>query len=119
MDLTDWYGRALGAKLNRSKSEAQLFGLWDRVAGPSEVGADGGAVSGQKAETQSGDMVEMGRSCRGVLQKNGQRSMSQRCCVTFMGRQSWRKQSLQETKGRFHPQWKWSRTQWGLIQAKA
>ncbi|KAL0150101.1 hypothetical protein M9458_054528, partial [Cirrhinus mrigala] len=30
MDLTDWYGRASGAKLNRSKSEAQLFGPWDR-----------------------------------------------------------------------------------------
>ncbi len=29
MDLTDWYGRASGAKLNRSKSEAQLFGPWE------------------------------------------------------------------------------------------
>ncbi|KAF4079370.1 hypothetical protein AMELA_G00177250, partial [Ameiurus melas] len=31
MDLTDWYGRASGAKLNRSKSEAQLFGPWGNV----------------------------------------------------------------------------------------
>ncbi|RXN13427.1 reverse transcriptase [Labeo rohita] len=31
LDLTDWYGRASGAKLNRNKSEAQLFGPWDRV----------------------------------------------------------------------------------------
>jgi len=31
MDLTDWYGRASGAKLNRSKSEAQLFGPWGDV----------------------------------------------------------------------------------------
>ncbi|KAL0150090.1 hypothetical protein M9458_054517 [Cirrhinus mrigala] len=31
MDLTDWYGRASGAKLNRNKSEAQLFGPWDGV----------------------------------------------------------------------------------------
>ncbi len=31
MDLTDWYGQASGAKLNRSKSEAQLFGPWERV----------------------------------------------------------------------------------------
>jgi exonuclease III len=31
MDLTDWYGRASGAKLNRSKSEAQLFGPWEGV----------------------------------------------------------------------------------------
>ncbi|KAL0150099.1 hypothetical protein M9458_054526 [Cirrhinus mrigala] len=31
MDLTDWYGRASGAKLNRDKSEAQLFGPWGDV----------------------------------------------------------------------------------------
>ncbi len=31
MDLTDWYGQASGAKLNRSKSKAQLFGPWERV----------------------------------------------------------------------------------------
>jgi exonuclease III len=31
MDLTDWYGRASGAKLNRSKSEALLFGPWGNV----------------------------------------------------------------------------------------
>lgn len=31
MDLTDWYGRASGAKLNRSKSEALLFGPWDQT----------------------------------------------------------------------------------------
>ncbi|RXN13425.1 reverse transcriptase [Labeo rohita] len=31
MDLTDWYGRASGAKLNRNKSEAQLFGPWGEV----------------------------------------------------------------------------------------
>ncbi|RXN13422.1 reverse transcriptase [Labeo rohita] len=31
MDSTDWYGRASGAKHNRSKSEAQLFGSWDGV----------------------------------------------------------------------------------------
>ncbi|KAL7852925.1 hypothetical protein SRHO_G00187100 [Serrasalmus rhombeus] len=28
LDLTDWYGRASGAKLNKGKSEAQLFGPW-------------------------------------------------------------------------------------------
>ncbi|KAL6476324.1 hypothetical protein MHYP_G00148230 [Metynnis hypsauchen] len=28
LDLTDWYGRASGAKLNKGKSEAQLFGSW-------------------------------------------------------------------------------------------
>lgn len=26
LDLTDWYGQSLGAKLNSNKSEAQLFG---------------------------------------------------------------------------------------------
>lgn len=31
MDLTDWYGLASGAKLNRSKSEALLFGPWDET----------------------------------------------------------------------------------------
>ena len=31
LDLTDWYGRASGAKLNRRKSEAQLFGPWGDV----------------------------------------------------------------------------------------
>ncbi|XP_073780380.1 transposon TX1 uncharacterized 149 kDa protein [Danio rerio] len=31
MDLTDWFGRASGAKLNRNKSEAQLFGPWDNI----------------------------------------------------------------------------------------
>ncbi|KAL6481328.1 hypothetical protein MHYP_G00094080 [Metynnis hypsauchen] len=31
LDLTDWYGRASGAKLNRSKSEAQLFGPWGDI----------------------------------------------------------------------------------------
>ncbi|XP_056320895.1 uncharacterized protein LOC130234675 [Danio aesculapii] len=31
MDLTDWFGRASGAKLNRNKSEAQLFGPWDII----------------------------------------------------------------------------------------
>nr|XP_055049577.1 LINE-1 retrotransposable element ORF2 protein [Misgurnus anguillicaudatus] len=31
MDLTDWYGRASGAKLNRSKSEALLFGPWGNI----------------------------------------------------------------------------------------
>ncbi len=29
--MTDWYGQASGAKLNRSKSEAQLFGPWEGV----------------------------------------------------------------------------------------
>ena len=31
LDVTDWYGRASGAKLNRSKSEAQLFGPWGDI----------------------------------------------------------------------------------------
>nr|BAC82621.1 pol-like protein [Danio rerio] len=31
MDLTDFYGRASGARLNRKKSEAQLFGPWGNV----------------------------------------------------------------------------------------
>ncbi len=31
LDLTDWYGRASGAKLNRNKSEAQLFGTWGDI----------------------------------------------------------------------------------------
>ncbi|XP_073789114.1 uncharacterized protein [Danio rerio] len=31
MDLTDWFGRASGAKLNRNKSEAQLFGPWGDI----------------------------------------------------------------------------------------
>ncbi|KAL6476343.1 hypothetical protein MHYP_G00148420 [Metynnis hypsauchen] len=29
LDLTDWYGRASGAKLNKGKSEAQFFGPWE------------------------------------------------------------------------------------------
>ena len=31
LDVTDWFGRASGAKLNRTKSEAQLFGLWENI----------------------------------------------------------------------------------------
>ncbi len=31
IDLTDWYSWASGAKLNRSKSEAQVFGPWEGV----------------------------------------------------------------------------------------
>lgn len=28
LDLTDWYGKASGAKLNREKSKAQFYGPW-------------------------------------------------------------------------------------------
>lgn len=28
LDLTDWYGRASGSKLNRSKTQAQFYGPW-------------------------------------------------------------------------------------------
>lgn len=28
MNLTEWYGQVSGAKLNRKKSEVQLFGPW-------------------------------------------------------------------------------------------
>lgn len=33
MELTDWFGRASGARLNRSKTQVQFFGPW----GPTEI----------------------------------------------------------------------------------
>lgn len=31
MDLTDWFGRALAARLNRKKSQIQFFGPWESI----------------------------------------------------------------------------------------
>ncbi|XP_056298028.1 uncharacterized protein LOC130211313 [Pseudoliparis swirei] len=57
LDLTDWYGRASGSKLNRNKTQAQFYGPWkatDRTGLPLTVTQTDQRILGVKFDREGG-----------------------------------------------------------------
>lgn len=54
LDLTDWFGRASGSKLNRNKTQAQFYGPWtpDETAGLSLTVTQGQKILGVKFDRE-------------------------------------------------------------------
>lgn len=73
LDLTDWFGRASGSKLNRKKTQAQFYGPWtpDETAGLSLTVTQGQKILGIKFDREGGGSLNWADVIGKVRQRLG------------------------------------------------